>query len=143
MLLGVLLRFEDDGVDVGDPRVSWFAEAHRTGHIRDVAAGARADVDLQELACLDAPIGRHGMRHAGIRSAGDDRWEAGTVGVLDQIQLDLARDLFLGEARLDTREDVGQTTIEHVDRVLQLGELLGVFDDAQVVDELLLGHQLD
>ena len=98
---------------------------------------------FEQLARLDAPIGRHGVRHAGVRSAGDDRREARAVGVLDQVQLDHARDLVLGQARLDPREHVGQAAVEHVDRVLQLGELLGVLDDAQVVDELLVGHQLD
>ena len=72
---------------------------------------------------------------SGVRPTGDDRRKARTVGVLEQVHLDHSRDLALGEAGLSAAQHVGQTAIEHVDGCLQAGQLLSVFDDAQVVDE--------
>jgi hypothetical protein len=63
--------------------------------------------------------------------------------VLEQVQLDHARHLPLGQAGLDAGHDVGQAAIEHVDRLLQAGQLFGVFGDAQVVDQAVGGLEAD
>jgi hypothetical protein len=141
--LGVLLRLQHQRVQLHQALVARLAQTHRAGHVRAVAAGASADVDLDGLALPDATVGRHRVRHAGVRAAGHDRREARPVGVLDQVQLDHAGDLPLGQPGLQALEHVRQAAIQDVDGVLHRLQLLSVLDDAQSVDNLGHRHQVD
>ena len=52
------------------------ADADGAGHVGAVAVDDAAEVDDDELAAADAPVGRAGVRLRGVRARRDDRVEA-------------------------------------------------------------------
>ena len=64
----MLLRFEHHRVQLDQACVAWLAKAHGAGHVRTIAAAARADVDLEDFAFADPALAsapRAGRSHWG------------------------------------------------------------------------------
>src|SRR5580765_151710 len=110
-------------------------ERDRPRHVGVVAGGERPEVELDDVAFREGPVGRLVVRLGRVLSEGPDRIEREPIGALVlHRRLELARDLLLGHTDGEPIQDHGERRV---------GDRLGLPDRGALVVVLHRTERLD